>query len=248
MVQYLYKLIFSFIPFINLPSVTLNNTQQIFFGQKIKKNNISVFLSSNIIFILYFGALASHFIYIFVVHLLLCLYFVVLSLHLYFCAAFFIAFILLCCVYWFMPCLIFSCMSHCMYISEPHLPHQYLLCIHAERRRERILVRNRRHNKITTSQPSRQWLQLSNTDLILRKYSAQERRQENSTYGRITGDGRGGRGPCVCCNCFSFFLDYNIMTAVLTFNYSLNESCQAACSSKSLLLPSLLSFLINSVE
>ncbi|KAK8373592.1 hypothetical protein O3P69_011741 [Scylla paramamosain] len=67
------------------------------------------------------------------------------------------------------------------------LPHGlYQFFVPTERRRERILVRNRRHNKITTSQPSRQWLQLSNTDLILRKYSAQERRQENSTYGRIT--------------------------------------------------------------
>lgn len=47
--------------------------------------------------------------------------------------------------------------------------------------------------------------------------------------GGNTEDARRG-DPCTCCKCFSFSLNYNNMTAVLSFNYSLNGSCPAVCS------------------
>ncbi|XP_045123809.1 uncharacterized protein LOC123511743 isoform X2 [Portunus trituberculatus] len=116
--------------------------------------------------------------------------------------------------------------------------HHFLLP--TKRRRERILVRNRRHKMATSGLEGRKKPGLSNTELILqnlsqlqysthRKHRLTQHKHQTSHTTPAGVEGTEG-GPCVCCKCFSFSLNYNNMTAVLTFNYSLTESCQPACS------------------
>ena len=56
--------------------------------------------------------------------------------------------------------------------------------------------------------------------------------QHQQTDRQTTEDKSKGGGPCVCCKCLTVSLDYNNMTAVLSFNYTLSVSCQPACSSE----------------